>query len=149
VSIAAAIALLVVGGIVGRQLAGTPETPRQDPGRALAVAAEILQGSGFDLARLTTPTDEPGGVVLVSPGSGRIAVVSDVLEPLPADAGYWCFVERDGIEYRVGPMHMDGGLAFWAGAPQEGAPADLGRQGDTFFVRSDLAGAEPVLTGTF
>ncbi|MBX3031949.1 MAG: hypothetical protein KF809_17525 [Chloroflexi bacterium] len=149
VGIAAALALLLTGVVVGGQLGSEPQVARPDPGPVLRMTAAILQREGGIMARLTTPTGDPGGVVLVSPGTGELAVVSGALEPPPTPDRYWCFLERDGTEYRVGPMHMDGALAFWAGTPQGDVPADLGRQGDRFIVRLEAPGASPALTGTF
>ncbi len=144
---AAAVLLLVVGAVIGQQSSGGGAEPRRgDPTRALAVAAGILYGNGFGLARLTTPDGQPGGVVIVSPGSGRIAVMTDALEPPPAGVRYWCYLERDGTEYVVGPMWFDDDLAFWAG---DATPVDLGLEGDVFIVRLETEGAPPALTGTF
>ncbi len=148
---AGVVVLFVAGMLVGRQLGGAPETPRGGPGRVLAEAASILQGSGFGIARLTTPDGKPGGVVVVSPGSGRLAVVSSAL-PAPADgARYVCLLDRGGVVTQVGYMRWEptadgGGLAYWAG-PAE--PPDLGLQGDLFIVRLDAPGAQPALAGEF
>lgn len=148
---AAVVVLFVAGMILGRQLAATPVTPRGDPARVLAEAATILQGGGFGLARLERPDGQPGGVVVVSPGSGRLAVVSSALGAPPDGTRYVCLLDRDGTVTQVGYMRWEptsdgGGLAYWAGAAE---PADLGLQGDRFIVRLDLPGAQPVLSGEF
>jgi hypothetical protein len=148
---AAVVVLFVAGMILGRQLAGSPETQRGDPGRVLAEAATILQGGGYGLARLETPDGQPGGVVVVSPGSGRLAVWSTVLPAPPDGERYGCWLERDGSRTWVGPMNwtatVDGnGLAHWAG---EASPSDLGLPGDVFIVQLDSEGSQPALTGEF
>lgn len=148
---AAVVVLLVAGMVVGRQLVSAPEAQRGDPGRVLAEAATILQGGGFGLARLQTPAGEQGGVVVVSPGSGRLAVVSSALEAPPEGARYVCLLDRDGTVSQVGYMRWEatasgGGLAYWAG---DAEPSDLGLPGDVFVVQLDTADAEPALTGEF
>jgi hypothetical protein len=148
---AAVVVLLVAGMVVGRQLVSSPEAPRGDPGRVLAEAATILQGGGFGLARLETPDGGQGGVVVVSPGSGRLAVVSSALEAPPDGARYVCLLDRDGTVKQVGYMRWEptadgGGLAYWAG---DANPADLGLPGDVFIVQLDTPGAQPALTGEF
>jgi hypothetical protein len=145
------VVLFVAGMLLGRQLVSAPESPRGDPGRVLAEGATILQGGGFGLARLETPTGEDGGVVVVSPGSGRLAVVSSTLEAPPDGARYVCLLERDGTRSQVGYMRWEptasgGGLAYWAG-PAE--PPDLGMPGDVFIVQLDTPDAQPALTGEF
>jgi hypothetical protein len=145
------VVLLVAGMVVGRQLVSSPEAPRGDPGRVLAEAATILQGGGFGLARLETPDGGQGGVVVVSPGSGRLAVVSSALEAPPDGARYVCLLDRDGTVKQVGYMRWEptadgGGLAYWAG---DANPADLGLPGDVFIVQLDTPGAQPALTGEF
>jgi hypothetical protein len=148
---ASVVVLFVVGIVLGRQLAGAPEVPRGDPGRVLTEAASILQGGGFGLARLETPDGVPGGVVVVSPGSGRLAVVSSALEAPPEGARYLCLLDRDGTVTQVGYMRWEptasgGGLAYWAG---DARPADLGLPGDVFVVQLDQPGAQPALSGEF
>ncbi|MET0773604.1 MAG: hypothetical protein ABWZ82_11000 [Candidatus Limnocylindrales bacterium] len=148
---AAVVVLLVAGMVVGRQLVSTPEAPRGDPGRILAEAATILQGGGFGLARLETPEGEQGGVVVVSPGSGRLAVVSGVLAAPPEGERYVCLLDRDGTVTQVGYMRWEatpsgGSLAYWAG---DAEPPDLGLPGDVFIVQLDSPGAQPALTGEF
>jgi hypothetical protein len=150
---AAAVLLFVAGAVLGRQLGvGSSDTPRAgDPGRVLAEAATILQGGGYGLARLQTPEGDPGGVVVVSPGSGRIAVVSPALDEPTDGARYVCILERDGVQTQVGYMRWEptasgGSLAYWAGPAN---PPDLGLAGDTFIVQLDSPGAEPALTGEF
>jgi hypothetical protein len=148
---AAVVVLFVAGMVLGRQFGGTQEAPRGDPGRVLAEAATILQGGGYGLARLETPEGDPGGVVVVSPGSGRLAVVSTVLVAPPDGARYGCWLERDGTRTWVGPMNWtstteDAGIAYWAGAAE---PTDLGLPGDVFVVQLDTPGAQPALSGEF
>jgi hypothetical protein len=148
---ASIVVLFVVGIVLGRQLAGSPEAPRGDPGRVLTEAASILQGGGYGLARLQTPEGAPGGVVVVSPGSGRLAVVSSALDEPSEGARYVCLLDRDGTVTQVGYMRWEptpsgGGLAYWAGDAQ---PADLGLPGDVFLVQLDQPGAQPALTGEF
>ncbi len=148
---AAVVVLFVAGMVLGRQLSSTPQTPRGDPTRVLAEAATILQGGGYGLARLETPEGEPGGVVVVSPGSGRLAVWSTALEAPPEGAQYGCWLERDGARTWVGPMNWTptsdgGGIAHWAGDAQ---PTDLGLPGDIFIVQLDTPDARPALTGEF
>jgi hypothetical protein len=151
VGAAGVVVLFIAGMLLGRQLQGTPETPRGDPGRVLAEAAAILQGGGYGLARLETPAGDAGGVVVVSPGSGRLAVVSGALAE-PADGTrYVCLLDRDGTVTQVGYMRWEptpsgGGLAYWAGTAE---PPDLGLPGDVFIVQLDTAGAQPALTGEF
>jgi hypothetical protein len=154
---AAAVVLFVAGAVLGQGFGvGTPETPRGDPGRVLAEAATILQGSGYTMARLQTPDGAPGGVVVVSPGSGRLAVVSGVLPEPPEGSRYICSLERDGVRTQVGYMRWEdtesGSLAYWAGQAE---PPDLGLQGDRFVVTLGEEGTSPppdtspVLTGDF
>jgi hypothetical protein len=148
---AGVVVLFVAGMLLGRLLQGTPEAPRGDPGRVLAEAATILQGGGFGLARLETADGQPGGVVVVSPGSGRLAVVSSALAQPPEGTRYACFLDRDGTVTQVGymrwePASGDDGLAYWAGTA---TPPDLGLPGDTFIVQLDSPDAQPALTGEF
>lgn len=145
---AAAALLFVAGAALGRPLGIGSEAPAPTS-RApviLAAAAGILQGQGYSLAHLETPDGTPGGFVAVSPGSGRLVVVSGVLTE-PADGvRYLCYLERDGVRTVVGPMHFDGDLAYWAG---QSTPPDLGLTGDVFIVQLDTPGSEPALSGTF
>lgn len=163
VAAAAAVALFVAGAILGGRLApagpvptqgtavASPVAPRGDPGRVLAEVALILQSTDHAMAALQTPEGDAGGVVVVSPGSDRLAVVSSVLDEPPAGTRYVCLVDRGGVQSQVGYMRWvptsDGrGLAFWAG---DATPGDLGRSGDVFIVRLDAPDASPVLTGEF
>lgn len=149
---AAAMVVLFLAGIaLGRTFVSTPQTPRGDPGRVLAEAAAILEGNGFSLARLETPEGDAGGIVVVSPGSGRLAVVSSVLPEPPEGVRYVCVLDRSGVRTQVGymrwePTSADGGLAYWAG---DANPADLGTAGDVFLVELDTPDAEPALVGEF
>ncbi len=149
---AAAMVVLFLAGIaLGRTFVSTPEAPRGDPGRVLAEAAAIREGNGFALARLETPEGDAGGIVVVSPGSGRLAVVSSVLPEPPEGTRYVCILDRSGVRTQVGymrwePTSDEGGLAYWAG---DADPADLGTAGDVFIVQLDDADAEPALVGEF
>ena len=151
---AAAALLFVAGAVLGRPLglgggepAGTSGPVRtSDATRILAAAAGILQGQGYSLAHLRTPEGTPGGFVAVSPGSGRLVVVSGVLTEPSDGARYLCYLERDGTRTLVGPMHFDGDLAYWAG---QSTPSDLGLTGDVFLIQLDTPGSAPALSGTF
>ncbi len=145
---AAAALLFVAGAVLGRPLGlGGGEPARTgDASRILAAAADVLQGQGYSLAHLETPDGTPGGFVAVSPGSGRLVVVSKALTEPSGAARYLCYLERDGIRTVVGPMHFDGDLAYWAG---QSTPPDLGLTGDVFLVQLDTPGSAPALSGTF
>lgn len=162
---AAAVALFVAGAALGGLLLGTPGSPgatprtavaspaapRGDPGRVLAEAALILQSGDHRLASLETPEGDAGGVVLVSGGAGRLAVVSSVLPAPPEGTRYLCLLDRSGERTQVGYMRWEptsggGGLAYWAG---DAEPADLGQSGDVFIVQLDEADAQPALIGEF
>ena len=145
---AAAALLFVAGAVLGRPLGlGGGEPPRtSDATRILTAAADVLQGQGYSLAHLETPDGTPGGFVAVSPGSGRLVVVSKALTEPSDGTRYLCYLERDGIQTVVGPMHFDGDLAYWAG---QSTPPDLGLTGDVFLVKLDTPGSEPALSGTF
>jgi hypothetical protein len=145
---AAAALLFVAGAVLGRPLGlGGGEPARtSDASRILAAAADVLQGQGHSLAHLETPDGTAGGFVAVSPGSGRLVVVSRALTEPSDGARYLCYLERDGTRSVVGPMHFDGDLAYWAG---RSTPTDLGLTGDVFLVQLDTPGSEPALSGTF
>jgi hypothetical protein len=160
---AIAVVLFMAGAVLGGRLAPAAPTPTQgtavasptvtrgDPGRVLAEAALILQSADHRLAALQTPEGDAGGVVVVSPGSDRLAVVSSVLQEPPDDARYVCLVDRDGERTQVGYMRWEptadgGGLAYWAG---DATPDDLGQAGDIFIVQLDIPDAQPALTGEF
>jgi hypothetical protein len=145
---AAAALLFVAGAVLGRPLGlgGGEPAPTSGAIRILATAADVLQGQGYSLAHLETPDGTPGGFVAVSPGSGRLVVVSRALAEPSGGARYLCYLERDGIRTAVGPMHFDGGVAYWAG---QSTPPDLGLTGDVFLVQLDTPGSVPALSGTF
>ena len=145
---AAAALLFVAGAVFGRPLGlgGGDPVPTGDASRILTAAAGILQGQGYSLAHLETPDGTPGGFVAVSPGSGRLVVVSTALTEPTDGARYLCYLVRDGEQTVVGPMHFDDDLAYWAG---QSNPPDLGLTGDVFLVQLDTPGSEPALTGTF
>jgi hypothetical protein len=162
---AAAVVLFVAGAVLGGLLLGTPGSPgatprtavaspaapRGDPGRVLAEAALILQSGDHRLASLETPEGDAGGVVLVSGGTGRLAVVSSVLPAPPEGTRYVCLLDRSGARTQVGYMRWEPtsggeGLAYWAG---DAEPADLGQPGDVFIVQLDEADAQPALIGEF
>lgn len=148
---AAMVVLFLTGMALGRSLVSTPESPRGDPGRVLVEAASILEGSDYRLARLETPEGDAGGIVVVSPGTDRLAVVSSVLGEPPEGTRYVCLLDRSGTRTRVGYMRWEptsggGGIAYWAG---DAEPADLGTPGDVFIVQLDTPDAQPALVGEF
>ena len=95
---AAAALLFVAGAVFGRPLGlgGGDPVPTGDASRILTAAAGILQGQGYSLAHLETPEGTPGGFVAVSPGSGRLVVVSTALTEPTDGARYLCYLVRDG-----------------------------------------------------
>lgn len=118
---AAAVVLFVAGAVLGGLLLGTPGSPgatprtavaspaapRGDPGRVLAEAALILQSGDHRLAALETPEGDAGGVVLVSGGTARLAVVSSVLPAPPEGTRYVCLLDRSGARTQVGYMRWE------------------------------------------
>ena len=148
---AAAVLLFVAGAALGRPLGlggggGEPTATSEVP-RVLTITASILQGQGYNLAHLETPDGSQGGFVAVSPGSGDLVVVSKALVQPPTGVRYVCLLERDGQSTKVGYMHFDGDLAYWAGPVTD--PVDLGLSGDRFLVQLDTPGSTPALSGTF
>lgn len=162
---AAAVVLFMAGAVLGGLLVGTPRdpaatpgtavasptAPRGDPRRVLAETALILQSGDHRLASLETPEGDAGGVVVVSPGTERLAVVSSVLPAPPNGIRYVCLLDRSGARTQVGYMRWEptsggGGLAYWAG---DAKLADLGTAGDVFIVQLDEPDAQPVLIGEF
>lgn len=148
---AAMVVLFLTGIALGRVMVTTPEAPRGDPGRVLVEAASILEGGDFRMARLETPQGDAGGVVVVSPGSDRLAVVSSVLPEPPEGTRYVCLLDRSGIRTRVGYMRWEptasgGSIAYWAG---DAEPPDLGTPGDVFIVRLDAPDEPDALVGEF
>jgi hypothetical protein len=146
---AAAVAIFVLGAILGGPLGLTPQ-PEDVPSRADRVvnaALEVLSLRGHSTAALTTSTGQPGGFVAMSPGSGDLVVVSQALEPPLGAAEYECFLERDEDRSYIGDMHqVSEELWFWAGPVSE--PSDAGLPGDEFLVI--LQGStEPTLSGEF
>lgn len=165
VAAAATVIVFMAGAILGGGLLGsqgdpgaTPRTAvasaapqRGDPGRVLAEAALILQSGDHRMASLETPEGDAGGVVLVSEGTERLAVVSSVLPGPPEGTRYVCLLDRGGTQTQVGYMRWEptaggGGLAYWAG---DAEPADLGAAGDLFIVQLDTPDAQPALIGEF
>lgn len=148
VAAAAAVVVFVAGALLGGPL-GVTEQPRQDTAaltRVLGITANILQGPGHLVASLEAPDGTPGGAVVISPGTGQLAVITQAL-PVPAGtARYECFVVRGGVAVSVGYMHFTDDTAWWAGPIKE--PVDAGLQGDTFTVVLEGT-TTPALTGTF
>jgi hypothetical protein len=149
VAAAAAVAVVVVGSLLGVQLlAQRDQSAQQARELARLTAATDLLLREPDLVRVTLlgADGRPAGSLLQDPSEDRIVVVAQGLPAPPAGERYGCYLERDGRRLEVGWMRLSGDLAYWAGPMDE--PSDAGRSGDRFIVAPEH-GETPVLEGTF
>jgi hypothetical protein len=148
--VAASIALLVIGGALGRTLLPVTDRSPDDVGRLAALAAtvsDLLADPGHRQERLASTSAPDGGTVIVSGDGRRLAVVSNAIATPPPDTSYDCYLERDGQRTLVGWMHFAEGVAYWAGPIR--AEGTIGRAGDRFLVIQRRPGATPELSATF
>jgi hypothetical protein len=146
--VAAAIALLVLGGMLGRSLfpAGSAGEDTRRLASLAGAMTDLLADPAHRALRLSDASSRDGGLLLVSGDGRRVAVASNAIED-PTGRLYDCYVERDGEWTMIGPMHVAEGLAYWAGPVQ--ALEGLGRQGDRFLVLERRPDATPELSATF
>jgi hypothetical protein len=134
-----------LGAVAGLILSSAGE----QPSRLAAVMAQLderLAEPGVRQAILRDSDGSGAGMVVLSPGSKRLAVFTASLEP-PPTGRYECYLERDGQRTLIGPMFFEGPVAFWAGPVD--APADAGLPGDRFIVLLGPVDSEPVLQTEF
>lgn len=152
VGVAAVFALLASGAFVAADLQGQLDQARHETARLHDLYADVetmLQKPDARLVALHSSQGSSAGSLIVEPGSGYIAVLTDDLTAPPAGTEYRCWVEFGGQRQAVGRMWFEDGLAYWSGpnASLASWPA-----GTTFGVSLEQAGQPasqaPVLSGT-
>ena len=63
----------------------------------------------------TEPSSTASGAMSYSATGKELVVVADGLAEPPAGSEYHCWVEISGVRDVIGPMHLGGGKAYWAG----------------------------------
>ncbi|MFO1540801.1 MAG: hypothetical protein ACKOTZ_10255 [Chloroflexota bacterium] len=135
----------------------TAPAPTAAPGAAaaphLGAVADHLELPGQLTVPFTDADGEAAGVVILAPGSGRLAIVTRALPP--GDAPWAAVLERDGLRTRIGPLARaadpaGGEVGWWIGALGEDLPVDAGRAGDRVLVLpADAIGGAPLLDARF
>ena len=152
---AAAAVIVLLGGLavtssVSRQL----EAARSQSAELAWVAGTVdrlMQTPDHRVVVLTSTTGGgAGGSVIWSPGSGTLVVLSQTLPPPPAGMTYRCWVLHGGTRQPVGEMHVEDGLAYWAGPLAEwGGVIQAGDQfGVSLVPATGGPSGTPVLTGS-
>jgi hypothetical protein len=147
---AAAVILLLVGGMLVGPLLTPGRTPEPGEVRGLGATGEVMDRLLADpthrAATLVDAEGDPAGTVLIGGATGELAVVSTALERPPDDVEYSCFIVRRSERTWIGTMHFRGDTAYWAGHVDV---VDAGRAGDGFVVILEGAGNDPALSGQF
>jgi hypothetical protein len=117
----AAIAVVLVVGLVGGTLISTLGKPagNKDPAKALAaVSQEISTLEAAGDARTVVLVDSagtPGGMLVLSPAADRVVVTATGLAAPPAGSEYRCWVAIGGERRTLGVMWEAGAVEWWAG----------------------------------
>lgn len=140
--------LFMAGALLGGSLGLAPQAEDDDAGARIAAAVDrILARPDHVLLPLSDAGGAAAGSVLFDAHTDELVVVSRALPEPPQGKTYQCYLERNGERTRVGPMRVEYGTAWWAGAMP--APADAGEPGDRFLVVLGDETSPPVLSGSF
>ncbi len=140
--------LFMAGALLGGSLGLTPPAEDDDAGARVAAAVDrILVRPDHVLLPLSDASGAAAGSVLFDAHTDELVVLSRALPEPPEGKTYLCYLERNGERTRVGPMRVEYGTAWWAGAMP--APADAGSPGDRFLVVLGDETSPPVLSGSF
>jgi hypothetical protein len=149
---AAAVVLLVAGGLAVRNLSAERDDAIAEAARTSEVAAdvdEVLLDPAAKVVTLASSSQAGAGTLLWGPTSHQIVVLSRSLQPPPAGQVYSCWFEDGGHRDVIGRMWFNGTVAYWGGSLDAwnwGDPSGL-----VFGISLEPKGAEPigapVLTG--